>query len=201
MEFKELLLKMAKNEPLTPRELQELDILSDQIQKSSNDLNGILEGKKTLSGIKIENPDWIGSPLGAWCGVGGLTTTSGIGNAVPFLEKKKSKYFVSDPSDDTIVRVTYPEFSYQVSGVATFTDNAVGVRQVGIYGYDSNGSTIDSIKFNQMAVTEANEVTYVPVSFVMNSYSFIDLRYIVASLYQTSGSPLSATLALQMFVV
>jgi len=196
--FYELLLKVARQETLTPLELEEFR----QEAKSLNDVKTQVAawfkgtGTPTLYSPSIYNPDFRTSPLHTF--MVSFTTDVAVTNNTwtPILfdsSRGATDVFDFYQNDLTKVRVDRSQFSFTVDGFVAWEPNTTGDRVIRLRFFNSSGTQLTSQEIN-------NGPTSNSASFALkHSFSvtfdvkvdFPNIAYMIVEVYQNSGISLN----------
>ena len=155
MELSDVWLKMAKNESLTPQELDFLRIQGKNTQQNNAQIAGWVNADGTLN---LQNPR-ISSPFFATNALSTITLnrttdtaiTTGTDTAVSFESYVGSEtVFTWNSSDPTKIKLLYPGQAFFILGKVAWAADATGYRNVKLKAYSQTG-VIDSVVMNSHA--------------------------------------------------
>lgn len=196
MELSDLWLKMAKNESLTPQELDFLRIQGKNTQQN-NALtagNTSADGKATFITPYIENPRWKNALSGTMFDLSkSLATATEATLSVSQSQRRSDSNVYTLASVATGIKVSSTN-NFLVSGYVVFPSNSTGYRRVYLMSRTSDGVAGSNMN---MAITPAvnGEATVLSFSYLydrirVDVYNNFKLDYIEIGAYQTSGSSL-----------
>lgn len=140
MELSDVWLKMAKNESLTPQELDFLRIQGKNTQQNNAQTAGWVNADGTLN---LQSPR-ISSPFFATNALSPLkltrstdtAITTGTDTAVEFENREGFEgVFIFDSSAPSKITLSYPGQAFAVMGIVGWEANATGYRRVKLEGF------------------------------------------------------------------
>ena len=161
MELSDIWLKMAKNESLTPQELDFLRIQGKNTQQNNAQIAGWVNADGTLN---LQNPR-ISSPFFATNALSTITLnrttdtaiTTGTDTAVSFESYVGSEtVFTWNSSDPTKIKLLYPGQAFFILGKVAWAADATGYRNVKLKAYSQTG-VIGSVVMNSHAGWAGND--------------------------------------------
>ena len=199
MELSDLWLKMAKNESLTPQELDFLRIQGKNTQQNNAQTAGNTgaDGKATFIAPYIEHPRWKNALDGTTFDLSkSLATATEASLTVSSAQKHSDSSVYTLANVTTGIRVASVN-NFLISGFVSFPSNATGYRQVYLVSRTVDGTAGSII---DLAVTPAvnGTLTVLPFAYLydrvrVDVYNNFKLEYIEIGAYQTSGGSLDVT--------
>ena len=194
MELSDLWLKMAKNENLTPQELDYLKIQGKNTQQNNAQTAGWVNADGTLN---LQSPR-ISSPFFATNALSTITLnrttdtaiTTGTDTAVSF----ESYYGVEtvfswSSSDPTKIKLQYPGQAFFILGKVAWDANATGYRNVKLKAYSQSG-VIGSVVMQSNAGFAGSDNIF-PFVNVISQNGIADMTEFEITVGHTKGSDLN----------
>jgi len=194
MELSDLWLKMARNENLTPQELDYLRIQGKNTQQNNAQTAGWVNADGTMDLIRPR----ISSPYFATNALSTITLnrttdtaiTTGTDTAVSF----ESYYGVEtvfswSSSDPTKIKLQYPGQAFFILGKVTWDANATGYRNVKLKAYSQTG-VIGSVVMQSNAGFAGSDNIF-PFVNVISQNGISDMTEFEITVGHTKGSDLN----------
>jgi hypothetical protein len=206
MELSDLWLKMAKNETLTPQELEFLRIQGKNTQQNNAQTAGQTnsEGKAQLVRPTIESPNWKGKILGSCIfqiSKSGIASSADLssGSSLDAVQYGKSDIFSVDPDSATRILVkTKNNFAF--FGFLGWEANTTGTRRMGYNLMDKDnlgvGITFSArypVTMSATSVGDAMGGFFILVDRTIEGAEEKTVEKVSFSGFQSSGSALTAT--------
>jgi len=195
--FDELLLKVAKNETLTPSEMEDFRLEAGKLNEIKEAVGSWLPTGSRFPRIETPvfgQPQWTDSPLHvlqvvktALADVADNTLTYITWDAT--LTRNKGKIMRVDSADASKIYVTYRGVNFSILGTHQWESNTTGYRSVGATYYDKDGNSLGSQNYSVLPPVQTDQ-TYCPIADVVIAPDFVDLSYFKVYVRQTSGVPL-----------
>ena len=206
MELSDVWLKMAKNESLTPQELDFLRIQGKNTQQSNAQIAGWTnpDGTANLQSPHISSPFFVTNALSTIKLTRSTDTaiTTGTDTNVSF-EKQEGfeSAFIFNLADATKVTLIYPGQAFCVLGIVGWEANATGYRNLKLVGYDQNDNNLGSVVLNsQQGFSGADNVF--PFCYAVPQNALPTMAYFKLTVGHTRGSNLNLLfLDLAVFVL
>jgi len=194
MELADIWLKMAKNETLTPQELEFLRIQGKNTQQNNAQTAAWVsaDGNPRFERPYIVEPSWEGNPMGTFTAV--MATDATIANNtatdVTFETYYKQSNYFNISSDNKTFQLVRAGMNFLITGVANWASNGTGYRAIQFEGF-TGGVSIGVLNLCVVAPV-STDVTVMPFSFVVayNSMLIDSFKLITR---QTSGGNLDLT--------
>ena len=194
MELSDIWLKMAKNESLTPQELDFLRIQGKNTQQNNAQTAGWVNADGTLN---LQSPR-ISSPFFATNALSTITLsrstdtaiTTGTDTAVSFENYYGVEtVFTWNSSDPTKIKLLYPGQAFFILGKVAWEGNATGDRIVRLKAYSQTG-VIGSVVMNAHAGWAGNDNVF-PFINVISQNGIADMVEFEITVGHNRGSNLN----------
>ena len=197
MELSDLWLKMARNESLTPQELDYLRIQGKNTQQNNAQAAGNVnaDGKMQLINPYIDSPIWKNALNSTTFDLSESSVSSGVDTqlAVNQVQLRSTSYSFTLGTTGAKIKIA-TQNNFFVCGWVDFQSNSTGYRKVAIGTFDAVGSSA----LYDMAILSAvnGEGTIVPFSYMFDrkrndTYNSFATSEIGLYVLQNSGSTLN----------
>lgn len=198
MELADIWLKMAKNESLTPQELDFLRIQGKSTQQNNAQTAGWVnaDGKNQFNTPYIKSPIWDNALHSTVFDLTKSLSSSSLSqlNVSSAKMRTSSKVFEIGTTGTRVKVATRNNFL--ICGYVSFQSNSTGYRLLRLTGRDKDSASLSVILAVQNAVN--GETTNIPYSYIydrvrLDTYNNFFTEEIEMFAYQNSGSALDVT--------
>ncbi len=195
MELSDLWLKMAKNENLTPQELDYLRIQGKNTQQNNAQTAGWVnaDGTLDLQRPRISNPYFVNNALAPLNATRTTDTaiTTGTDTAVAFETiAYSSPVFSIDLADATKIKLIFVGQGFQIVGRVAWEGNATGYRNVKIEAFTQDDVSLGTESLNSHQGFSGTDNIF-PFSFTVPNNQFPTMSYFKFTVGHTRGANLN----------
>lgn len=195
MELSDLWLKMAKNENLTPQELDFLRIQGKNTQQNNALTAGWVnaDGTMDLQRPRISSPFFATNALSPLKLTRATDTaiTTGTDTAVSFETQEGFEgVFIFDTAAPTKVRLAYAGQAFAVMGIVGWEANATGYRNAKLEGFTQADASLGSVVLHSHAGWSGADNVF-PFCYLVPQNALPTMAYFTITVGHTRGADLN----------